>query len=96
MMFFDPADLAAVLDDTMEAHEPQSVATLDMDEALFLQATVETAVIRLVRWPMIVNGVSYTSWNASLTVQSRLFMSGVFGSSFASALQILRVLLGDF
>lgn len=35
MLFFDPADLAAVAGGTMETWEPQPFATLDLDEFLF-------------------------------------------------------------
>ena len=41
MIFFDPADFAAVLNGTMEPNEPQPYATLDIDEHLFLNATIE-------------------------------------------------------
>jgi hypothetical protein len=42
MMFYDPADLAAVLDGTMASYEPQPYATLDIDEHLFLNPPAET------------------------------------------------------
>jgi hypothetical protein len=41
MIFYDPADFASVLNGTMEPYEPQPYATLDIDEHLFLNATVE-------------------------------------------------------
>ncbi|UCD28722.1 MAG: hypothetical protein JSV03_16870, partial [Planctomycetota bacterium] len=43
MIFYDPADFVAVLNGTMQSYEPQPYATLDIDEHLFLNATVETA-----------------------------------------------------
>ena len=41
MIFYDPADFAAVINGTMEPHEPQPYATLDIDEHLFLNTTIE-------------------------------------------------------
>ncbi len=45
MIFYDPADFAAVVDGSMAPYEPQPYAVLDIDEHLFLNATVETAFI---------------------------------------------------
>ena len=45
IIFYNPADLVAVSKGEMEPYEPQPYATLDIDEHLFLQATVETAVL---------------------------------------------------
>jgi hypothetical protein len=39
LLFYDPADLAAVAAGTMQPYEPQPYATLDLDEHLFLNAT---------------------------------------------------------
>jgi hypothetical protein len=39
-MFFSPADLAAVASGTRRSYEPQPYATLDLDEHLFLDATM--------------------------------------------------------
>ncbi|MCP4660949.1 MAG: hypothetical protein GY856_36575, partial [bacterium] len=40
LLFYDPDDLAAVAAGTMEPHEPQPYATLDLDEHLLLNATM--------------------------------------------------------
>lgn len=45
MLFYDPADFAAVLDGTLEPYEPQPYAVMDIDENLFLNATIETTYI---------------------------------------------------
>jgi len=41
MLFYSPQDFAAVAAGTMQPYEPQPYATLDIDEHLFLNATVE-------------------------------------------------------
>ncbi len=41
IMFYDPADFSAILNDTMEPYEPQPYATLDIDENLFMNAPAE-------------------------------------------------------
>jgi hypothetical protein len=41
ILFYNPSDLAAVAAGTMEPHQPQPYAVLDIDEHLFLNATVE-------------------------------------------------------
>lgn len=45
MIFYNPADFASVLNGTMESYEPQPYATLDIDEHLFLNATVENQLL---------------------------------------------------
>ncbi len=45
MMFYDPADFSAVINGTMEPHEPQPYATLDIDEYLLLNATIEPEML---------------------------------------------------
>lgn len=45
MLFYDPAHLAAVAAGTMQPYEPQPYATLDLDEHLFLNATIETDML---------------------------------------------------
>jgi hypothetical protein len=42
IIFYDPADFVAVLRGTMEPHEPQPYATLDIDEHLFAAPPVES------------------------------------------------------
>jgi hypothetical protein len=44
MIFYDPADFAAVLDGSMEPYEPQPYATLDIDEHLFFLEATEGVV----------------------------------------------------
>jgi hypothetical protein len=44
IIFYDPADFAAVLDGSMEPHEPQPYAVLDIDEHLFLNEAVEAVL----------------------------------------------------
>jgi len=44
MIFYDPADFAAVLNGTMEPYEPQPYARLDIDEHLFFLAATVGAV----------------------------------------------------
>ena len=41
IIFYDPDDFASVLNGTMEPYEPQPYAVLDIDDHLFLNATVE-------------------------------------------------------
>ncbi|MBW1744430.1 MAG: hypothetical protein JRJ47_13525, partial [Deltaproteobacteria bacterium] len=45
MIFFDPADFAAVINGTMESYEPQPYTTLDIDEHLFLNTTIEPELL---------------------------------------------------
>lgn len=45
IIFYDPADFAAVAEGGKPAHEPQPYATLDIDEHLFLNATTDTESI---------------------------------------------------
>ncbi len=45
MLFYDPADLAAVLAGEMEPYEPQPYATLDLDDNFFLGDTVEPIML---------------------------------------------------
>ncbi|MDY7078105.1 MAG: hypothetical protein SXV54_14415, partial [Chloroflexota bacterium] len=44
ILFYDPTDLAAVLDGTIQAHEPQPYATLDIDQNLFLSWPGDTDI----------------------------------------------------
>ncbi|MGA1842440.1 MAG: DNRLRE domain-containing protein [bacterium] len=45
MIFYNPANFASVLNGTMESYGPQPYATLDIDEHLFLNATVEQQLL---------------------------------------------------
>jgi len=45
MIFYDPGHLAAVAAGTMQPYEPQPYATLDIDEHLFLNATIEADML---------------------------------------------------
>jgi hypothetical protein len=44
IIFYDPVDLVAVLDGTLEPHEPQPYAALNIDEHLFLDPPADTLV----------------------------------------------------
>lgn len=45
VIFYDPAELAAVVSGKMQPHAPQPYAVLDIDQHLFLNATVEATML---------------------------------------------------
>ena len=45
MLFYDPADYAAILTGAMKPYRPQPYATMDIDEHLFLPDRVEGGIL---------------------------------------------------